>query len=283
MNIFDPFFTTTLRIHSLILKWITVQLVACLCLFISCTHPVRRMVFQPHKILSIPSFPNDTVNIEWLWLKSDQGAVEGWLFKGKGVDATHPGPAVLMAHGNRELIDFYRDRAEAYQQLGVTVLLGEYRGYGRSAGSPSRERITTDFKGFYDYLISQPVVDPEKIVFHGRSLGGGVLSELSRYRPAAGIIVESTFTSIKAMAHGAPDFLLSDRYDTLSALLDYPGPILIIHGRRDDVVPVSHALEMKKRIPRAELLLYNFGHSDGPPDWDTYWKDISAFLERVLD
>ena len=136
---------------------------------------------------------------------------------------------------------------------------------------------------FYDYLASQPFVDSQKVVFHGRSLGGAVISELSRQRPAAGIIVESTFTSIKAMAHGAPDFLLVDRYDTIGALLEYSGPILIIHGTRDNVVPVAHALEVKKRIPRAELLLYDFGHSDGPPDWDHFWKDIMEFLHRVVD
>ena len=257
----------------------------CLCLVASCTHPVRRLVFQPHHISSVPAFPDDAPNLKRFWIRSDQGPVEGWLFRGKGAAGTHHqrGPAVLMAHGNRELIDYYRDRASAYQRLGVTVLLGEYRGYGRSAGTPSRARVASDFVAFYDYLISQPMVDPQKVIFHGRSLGGAVISELSRQRTAAGIIVESTFTSIKAMAHGAPDFLLVDRYDTLGALLDYSGPILIIHGTRDNVVPVAHALEMKKRMPCAELLLYDFGHSDGPPDWDIYWKDIAAFLHRVVD
>lgn len=264
---------------------ITGLLVICLCLVFSCTHPVRRLVFQPHHIASVPAFPDDVPDLRRFWIQSDQGPVEGWLFRGKGTTKPHhqPGPAVLMAHGNRELIDYYRDRANAYQQLGVTVLLGEYRGYGRSAGTPSRARVASDFVAFYDFLALQPMVDPQKVVFHGRSLGAAVISELSRQRTAAGIIVESTFTSIKAMAHGAPDFLLVDRYDTLGALLDYSGPILIIHGRRDSVVPVVHALEMKKRIPRAELLLYDFGHSDGPPDWDIYWKDIALFLHRVVN
>ena len=187
-----------------------------------------------------------------------------------------------MAHGNRELIDFYLSRAEAYQSMGYTVLLGEYRGYGRSAGKPSRKRIASDYRQFYDQLISLPTVDPERIVFHGRSLGGGVLSELSYHRIPAAIIVESTFTSIREMAHGAPDFLLSDNYDTLSALKAYQGPILIIHGNEDKVVPVKHALEMKKEVPAARLILYDCGHSDGPPDWEVYWQDISGFLEGVL-
>ena len=255
----------------------------CLALIISCTHPVRRLVFQPHKIESIPAFPDGEKEFERFWLKTDQAEVESWLFKPIGVDDAVPGPAVLMAHGNRELIDFYRERAKGYQRLGYTVLLCEYRGYGRSTGAHSRERVAADFKAFYDYLVSLRFVDPKKVVFHGRSLGGSALSELARNRQAAGIIVESTFISIQEMAHGAPNFLLVDRYDTLSSLMDYPGPILIIHGTRDDVVPVRHALEMKKRIPRAELILYDFGHSDGPPDWEVYWMDISAFLKKALE
>jgi fermentation-respiration switch protein FrsA (DUF1100 family) len=252
-----------------------------ICIFTACTHPVRRLVFQPHKIKSIPPFPEDAKHLSRFWMKTEQGDVEWWLFEGHGINASRQGPAVLLAHGNRELIDYYLNRAEAYQRMGFTVLLGEYRGYGRSAGTPSKKHILSDYLRFYDHLVSLPTIDAKRIVFHGRSLGGSVLSELSRHRPPAGIIVESTFTSIKSMAHGAPDLLLSDNFDTLSALLAYRGPILIIHGTRDEVVPVKHALEMKKHIPNAELIIYDCGHSDGPPDWDIYWKDINEFLDRV--
>jgi fermentation-respiration switch protein FrsA (DUF1100 family) len=270
-------------IHKVFPKLLTALLLICICEFIACTHPVRRLVFQPHGIKAVPPFPKNVSNLERFWLKTQQGKVEGWILTGDGVDAMHPGPAVMMAHGNSELIDYYLDRAQTYQRMGYTVLLGEYRGYGRSAGTPSRKCIAADYKSFYDYLISLPTVDPNRIVFHGRSLGGSVLSELSRVRPPAAVIVESTFTSIKAMAHGAPDILLSDNYDTVSALMVYRGPILIIHGSRDDVVPVHHALEMKKIIPRAELILYDFGHNDGPPNRKVYWKDIAEFLDRVVN
>ena len=246
-----------------------------------CTHPVRRLVFQPHHIQKVPPFPAGATQFNRYWLQTEQGQVEWWLYKGVGSSETHKGPAVLMAHGNRELIDHYRERANMYQQKGFTVLIGEYRGYGRSAGSPSREYIASDFRQYYDHLIGLPIVDPNRIVFHGRSLGGGVLSELTRERPAAAIIVESTFLSIKAMAHGAPDFPLSDNYNTLAALQAYGGPILIIHGTHDKVVPVRHAMAMKSQIPAAELILYKCGHSNCPPDWETYWADITSFLEQV--
>jgi fermentation-respiration switch protein FrsA (DUF1100 family) len=250
--------------------------------FMACTHPVRRLIFQPHMIRSAPLLPKDEKQIERYWLNTDQGDVEGWLFKGDGVDIIRKGPAVLMAHGNQELIDYYVNHAENYQRMGFTVLLGEYRGYGRSAGEPNRSRVGADFKRFYDHLISLPTVDPDRIVFHGRSLGGAVLSELSMSRPPASIIVESTFTSVKEMAYGAPDILLTDRYDSLAALKEFQGPILILHGGRDNVVPLRHALEIKRNTPHAELIVYNCGHNDCPPDWAKYWEDIGDFLERSI-
>ena len=262
---------------------LSILLIICLIESIACTHPVRRLIFQPHMMRSDPVLPKDAKQIERYWLKTEQGDVEGWLLKGDGVDTIRKGPAVLMAHGNRDLIDYYLNHAENYQRMGFTVLLGEYRGYGRSAGEPSRGRIGSDFKRFYDHLISLPTVDPERIVFHGRSLGGSVLSELSMCRPPAAIIVESTFTSVKAMAYGAPDILLSDRYDSLSALKEYQGPILILHGNRDNVVPLRHALKIKENIPKAKLIVYNCGHNDCPPDWNIYWRDIGDFLERSTE
>ena len=127
-------------IRRFIPNLMSVLLLICSCEFIACTHPVRRLVFQPHKIEIVPPFPEDATHLERFWLKTEQGDVEWWLFEGDGIDTSHQGPAVLMAHGNRELIDFYLNRAETYQRMGFTVLLGEYRGYGRSAGQPSRKQ-----------------------------------------------------------------------------------------------------------------------------------------------
>ncbi|MFH2045092.1 MAG: alpha/beta hydrolase [Pseudomonadota bacterium] len=250
------------------------------CGLLSCTYYSRRLIFQPYKIYPIPKFSDSVKHLDRFWIKTEQGNVEGWILKGDGVNEKQPGPSVIIAHGNRELIDYYLDRVKAYQQMGYTVLLGEYRGYGRSAGSPTRERIAADYKKFYDYLASLPFVDNKRIVFHGRSLGGSVLSELSRERTAAAIIVESSFTSIKDIS-GAPDFLISDNYDTVSALSDYKGPVLIIHGIKDDVISVKYAREMNKSIPQAKLILYEFGHSDGPPNWEKYWQDITEFLQAI--
>ena len=247
---------------------------------VACTHPVRRLVFQPHKIDPVPVFPKDLPGLQRFWLNTEQGKVEGWIMWGRALDAQDPGPAVMIAHGNRELIDFYLKRAVFYRDLGFVVLMGEYRGYGRSAGKPSRERIRTDFIRFYDKLAVLPGVDTERILFHGRSLGGAVLADLVQDRKPAAVILESTFSSIQAMAHGAPKFLLADNYDTGSAMAVYKGPVLIIHGLQDQVVPVQHAHRLKKQILQAQLLLGDFGHTNGPASHFDYWGSIKQFVEQ---
>lgn len=248
---------------------------------VACTHLARRLIYQPHKIDYVPSFPKHVPGLERFWLETGQGRVEGWIIKGLGASDQKPGPAVMIAHGNRELIDYYMDRVKVYRRMGFTVMMGEYRGYGRSAGNPSREGIRADYLRFYDKLASEPCVDPKRIVFHGRSLGGAVLADIMAYRRPAAVILESTFTSIKAMAHGAPDFLLSDNYDTLSVLTAYEGPVFIIHGTRDRIVPVQHARELHARISHSELYLDDFGHNDGPADWFGYWDRIRRFFKQA--
>ena len=82
----------------------------------------------------------------------DGGGVEAWVLPGRGASAERPGPAVIFAHGNGELIDHWPDVLSWYVRQGVTVLLPEYRGYGRSAGRPSERDITDDFVWFHDDL-----------------------------------------------------------------------------------------------------------------------------------
>src|SRR5688572_30832441 len=110
------------------------------------------------------------------------GPVEGWFLPAYGVAAGRPGPAVIFAHGNAEIIDPYALELEPYRRMGVSVLLPEFRGYGRSGGEPSEEGITDDFVAFHDLLAARPDVDPSRIVFHGRSLGGGVVCALAARR-----------------------------------------------------------------------------------------------------
>ena len=222
--------------------------------------------------------------LERLWLSTDEGRVEGWLLPGDGVSAAHPGPAVVYAHGNGELIDDWPDALAPYRRLGVSVLLPEYRGYGRSAGHPSEAAIRADLARFYDLLAARPEVDRTRIVFHGRSLGGGAVCALAAERGApAALILQSTFTSVTDIARSflVPAFLVRDPFDSRAVVARLHVPTLVVHGRRDRVVPFAHARELVRASPSARLVAYDADHNDCPPDPAPYWREITALLREA--
>lgn len=212
------------------------------------------------------------------------GKVEAWLLPGDGVDADHPGPAVVYAHGNAELIDYWPETLSTYRRMGITVLMPEYRGYGRSDGTPSQDGIVDDFVHFYDELAQRPEVDADRIVFHGRSLGGGAVCALAERRKPAAMILMSTFTSVADMAkrYWMPRFMVLDPFDNERVLSRLEVPVLLVHGTRDQLVPFAHSERLAHVARDARLVSYACDHNDCPPDWERFWQDVRAFLEPIV-
>lgn len=213
-------------------------------------------------------------------LATSQGPVEAWYFAPFG-DAIGPAPAVLMAHGNAELIDTFPEEFRRFRDLGMAVLQVEYPGYGRSPGQPSQATITEALTAAYDQLAARPEVDDSRIVLFGRSLGGGAVCALTRQRPAAALILLSTFQSLRAMAARflAPPFLLRHPFDNLSAVRAFSGPVLVLHSHEDPLIPHHHAVALSRAAPNGTLrTLGDCGHADCPQDWDRFWAEVSAFL-----
>jgi len=212
------------------------------------------------------------------------GAVEAWFFPAKPDESGKPAPVVMYFHGNAELIDQQDRIIEGYAKLGLSVFLPEYRGYGRSAGKPSEKEIAADMIRFYDRLIRRPDVDPSRIVLHGRSVGGGVAADLAMRRTPAALILESTFSSLAAMAlkFGAPPFLLKHPFRTDRVVEGLDVPMLIFHGTRDTVVPVSNGRRLHKLARGSTYVEYNSEHNDFPGEGneEAYWREIQAFLIR---
>jgi fermentation-respiration switch protein FrsA (DUF1100 family) len=161
------------------------------------------------------------------------------------------------------------------------VFLFDYRGYGRSQGRPSEEGLYQDALGAYDYLIRTRMIRPERLIIFGRSLGGAVAGELAVQKPAAGLILESVFPSIEAVARlhygGLPvhwllgaDFKLIDRLPHLSL------PKLIIHGDKDDIIP----LELGKQVFEAAKPPKSFYLIEGADHNNTYQVGGTAYFRR---
>ena len=218
-----------------------------------------------------PGPPRPPPGTERIWL-GPADDVEAWFLR---PDDAESFPVVVFAHGNAELIDHWGPRFARVADSGIGALLVEYPGYGRSGGSPSEASITQAFVAGYDFVAGQPGVETRAIVGHGRSLGGGAICALSRERRLAALILESTFTSTRAMAEtlGFPGSLVVDPFDNLGRVSSFDGPVLVLHGARDRLIPPSHG-EQLAEAARTSLERMPCGHNDCP--WS--WPRVAAFL-----
>ena len=263
-----------------ILSWaFLAYAVYCLILFL-----LQRHVIFPRGLIPVPEDAGGAIpGIEKSWLDFDGGSVETWLMPAAIAQAAGPAPAVIVAHGNAELIDFTAETFRPFTRLGLHVLLVEYPGYGRSLGRPAQDTITRAFVKAYDHLAARTDVDGSRIVLLGRSLGGGAVCALAAHRPAAALLLMSTFTGTRAFAprYLVPGFVIRDPFDNLSLVRSFSGPVLIIHGRSDEVIPFAHGQTLAKACRNGRLLAYDCGHNDCPPDWGDFWRDTAAFLRTA--
>lgn len=218
---------------------------------------------------------------ERVWLEHGTGRSEAWLLPAVPGRAS-TAPLLVFAHGNGERIDDWIDGFATPRAWGASVLLVEYPGYGRSTGTPSQASVAAAMLAAYDWAVTRPGVDPARVVGWGRSLGGGAVCDLARERALAALVLESTFTSVREIARklGLPRFLVRDPFDNLEAIAAFSGPVLIVHGERDEMIPLEHARVLRSAAKDARLHVEpGCGHNDCPRPW----AEVRAFLlERGL-
>ncbi|MEG3835522.1 alpha/beta fold hydrolase [Microcoleus sp. Z1_C3] len=184
------------------------------------------------------------------------------------------GGVVLYLHGNASNVGSNVEHAHRFHGLGLSVFVIDYRGYGKSQGDfPSESQVYEDAQLAWDYLVKQRGINPNQIYLYGHSLGGAIAIDLAvRHPEAAGVIVEGSFTSTRAMVNFQKglfwmfpiDVLLTQRFDSLSKVDRLQMPVLFIHGTADNVVPV----EMSKKLfdaapePKQLYIVPDGGHTN---------------------
>jgi pimeloyl-ACP methyl ester carboxylesterase len=191
-------------------------------------------------------------------------------------------PVVIFGHGNGEVIDSWVTALDGFRQRGIGVLLVEYPGYGRSTGSPSEAAIRGAMDAAYDRIATNSRVDHTRIFGFGQSLGGGAICLLAKDRPLRALILQSTFPSLDIFVadYWAPAFLLRDHFDNLSAVAHFPGPILVIHGRDDRLIPWQQGQRLAAASANSTFKLYDCGHGCWDPERVPFWRDAMPFLVR---
>ena len=247
----------------------------------------RESIFEPTAVLQT-SPARLGAPFEELRIPSGSGAERGdlhaWWIPAEKPDA----PTVLYLHGNFRNISYNLENALRYRALGSNLLLVDYRGYGKSSGGkPSEAKVYEDAEAAWQYLVGQRGVKPQQLFIYGHSLGGAVAIDLAlRHPEAAGLITESTFTSMQAMGELKYDFLpagllLNQRFESLQKITQLKVPLLLIHGTWDQKVPVGMAQQLFEAAPQPKTLVMIEGgeHSNNAAvGWVEYRDAVSAFI-----
>ena len=235
-----------------------------------------------------PRYPQGDWEAKWLaredvnFASADGTKLHGWY-----VEHPQPQAVILYCHGNgtsvAELAEFLAYMRDEFQ---VSVFAFDYRGYGRSAGKPAEKGILQDGEAAQKWLAERAGVKQQDVVLMGRSLGGGVVLHLAAENGARGVILQNTFSSLTdAAAHIYPflpvRLLMRNRYDSLSRISRYSGPLLQSHGTADRVVPFAHGRKLfAAAAGRKEFFEIDAGdHND--PEPELYVATLHRFLDSL--
>jgi fermentation-respiration switch protein FrsA (DUF1100 family) len=214
---------------------------------------------------------------------ADNVKLHGWWVPSRNARGT-----ILLMHGNAGNISHRLGYLTMFNRLGYSVLLFDYRGYGKSGGHPDEEGTYRDAEAAWLHLTATRNVAPRDIVMVAESLGGGVATWLALKYPPRALVLASTFRSVPDL--GAQIYpwlpvrlLARITYDNLARIARVDAPVLIAHSRDDDVIPFAHgeALFAAAREPKQMLVLAG-GHNDGFLFTRDAWiAAVGAFLDRV--
>ena len=186
---------------------------------------------------------------------------------------------ILYSHGNAEDIGDIRPILEMFHSQGFSVLAYDYRGYGTSEGRPSEKGAYRDVEAAYGYLVKELGINPNRIIALGRSVGGGPAVHLACREQIAGLILEGSFITAFRTVTRIP-LVPFDKFRNIDKIKKVHCPVLVIHGKDDEVIAFWHGRKLfeKANEPKLNLWVDGAGHND--LIWvagSHYWDIISRF------
>ncbi len=221
---------------------------------------------------------------EDVWFTSADGTrLNGWFL---------PNPptrrAILLCHGNNENVAIDAELAALLRdRLQASVFVFDYRGYGRSDGSPYEAGCIADGQAARQWLMHRLDLLPKQITLIGHSLGGGVATALAADGGARALVLENTFSRMVDVAAETVWWLpvhliMRNRYDSIARIRQYAGPVFQLHGTADTLVPIRFGRELFAAASTSHKVFVEnpgCGHDDGPPP--NYYTSLAAFLDEV--
>lgn len=272
-------------------------LVLCVYLYVRQAHFI---FFPTAGLAETPADRNLVYEDVWLTL-DERDRIHGWWIPTSAHSETHSDgrlteaapDVVLYLHGNSGGMDVNLNHANRFQRWGLSVLLIDYRGFGLSTGAfPSEQQVYQDAETAWQYLVHTRQIAPHRIIIYGHSLGGAIATELaSRHPEAAGLIVESSFTSIEAMANVRGQYslipvslILHQRFDSIQKVPTLAMPTLFIHGLQDTEIPYQMGEQLYQSAPEPKQLwlVRGAGHANTASLYETDYRDrIRQFIRLI--
>jgi fermentation-respiration switch protein FrsA (DUF1100 family) len=208
----------------------------------------------------------------------------GWI-----VERDPSAPWILHFHGNAGNISHRVDHLQLFHNLGFNGVVFDYRGYGKSKGIPNEAGLVADGAAVVEFLTEEKGVDPDKLVYFGESLGGGVAAALAEKEPPRALILKSTFTSVPDLAAEVYPFLPArwiskTKFNTKDRIQNFIFPVLVIHGRPDTVVPFEHGQRLFQLANQPkEFLDTNRDHNTSPMSIGGDFREtIKNFVQKAM-
>ncbi|MBN2685389.1 MAG: alpha/beta hydrolase [Pontiellaceae bacterium] len=207
--------------------------------------------FRSEQLLFCPKEPSyehlpDEVKIP----TADGGSITAVFLEHPDADHT-----ILFSHGNAEDLGNVVPFMQQFYEMGFSVLMYDYRGYGTSKGKVSTAHVKQDAEAAYNWLVSEKEIDPQSIIIQGRSLGGGVAVWLAAHNECGGLITEESFASaIRVKTHWK--ILPWDKFNSLRSIRRVDCPVLVIHGTDDTLIPLWHAEKVYNAAPEPKRALW---------------------------
>ncbi len=238
-----------------------------------------RRVYHPERAWS--STPEDSgLAYEDVTFRAADGAVlSGWY-----VAAPESRGTVLFCHGNAGNISSEISVIRMFRELGFSSFTFDYRGFGKSEGTPSEPGTYEDAAAAWTYLTEEKGVPPSEIILWGRSLGAAIAVELATHHRAGALVLEAAFTSIPDLAAELyplyPTRLLAlFHYSTIRYVREVRYPVLVVHSSEDKLVPIRHGFEIYEAANEPKRFLEIKGPHKGLPYQEVYRRGIEKFLE----
>lgn len=212
---------------------------------------------------------------------ADGLTLHGWYFDSRD-DAS---PVIIWFHGNAGNLTGRAPVASELAARGISTFVFDYRGYGRSDGSPTETGVKADALAAYDLVLKNFAREPRRIVFYGESIGGAFAAWAAKHRPGSAVVIENSFPSLSRIAdliYGSPlgVFVRGD-LDTKKWLNEVKLPVLVMHSKRDETIPFALGMELYNGLstPKELFVSENAAHSEiGAYEGERYYTTIVTFV-----